>query len=42
MTLFSLGEEVPEPEFLCGLIGKIAGNIAVREGSSGRLPETLP
>jgi ATP-dependent helicase/nuclease subunit A len=33
VTLFSLGEEVPEPEFLCGLIGKIAGNIAVREKS---------
>lgn len=33
VTLFSLGEEVPEPEFLCGLIRKIAGNVAVREKS---------
>jgi ATP-dependent helicase/nuclease subunit A len=33
VTLFSLGEEVPEPEFLCGLIGMIAGNVAVREKS---------
>jgi ATP-dependent helicase/nuclease subunit A len=33
VTLFSLGEEVPEPEFLCGLIRKIAGNVAVRDPS---------
>ncbi len=31
VTLFSLGEEVPEPEFLCGLIRKIAGKVAVRD-----------
>ncbi|NNF83652.1 MAG: UvrD-helicase domain-containing protein, partial [Deltaproteobacteria bacterium] len=33
VTLFSLGEEVPEPDFLCGLIRKIAGNVAVRDKS---------
>jgi ATP-dependent helicase/nuclease subunit A len=33
VTLFTLGEEVPEPEFLCGLIGNIAGNIGVKERS---------
>jgi ATP-dependent helicase/nuclease subunit A len=33
VTLFSLGEEVPEPEFLCGLIRKIAGTVAVRDKS---------
>lgn len=33
VTLFSLGEEVPEPEFLCGLIRKVVGNVAVRERS---------
>lgn len=29
VTLFSLGEEVPEPEFLCGLIRKVVGRVAV-------------
>ncbi len=33
VTLFSLGEEVPEPDFLCGLIRKVAGNVAVRDKS---------
>ncbi len=33
VTLFSLGEEVPEEEFLCGLIGRIAGNVSVRDKS---------
>jgi len=30
VTLFSLGEEVPEPEFLCALIRKVVGRVSVR------------
>ncbi len=35
VTLFSLGDEVPEPAFLCGLIGKIVGNVAITRKSGG-------
>ncbi len=36
VTLFSLGEEVEEAEFLCGLIRSVVGKVAVGEKHGGR------